>query len=68
MPSYVTEESFLELVRPVFENIGLDIDEVLINNTGDQNITSPTSQEQSVSDVVQSLNTTPSNVSVVTQN
>jgi len=32
MPSYITEESFLELVKPLFKSIGLDIDDVLKQN------------------------------------
>lgn len=63
MPSYVTEESFLKLVAPVFENIGLDIDEVLINNNANSGVPSeatppPTSQDAGVESVVNAINQT----------
>ena len=32
MPSYITEESFVEVVEPLFRSIGLDIDDVLKQN------------------------------------
>lgn len=32
MPSYITEESFLELVEPLFRSIGLDTEDVLKQN------------------------------------
>jgi len=69
MPSYVTEESFLELVRPVFENIGLDIDQVLQDNAGNQaGESSPTSPEAAVEQVINTLDQTATAQPVVTSN
>lgn len=62
MPSYVTEDSFLKLVSPVFENIGLDIDEVLVKNDtsqADTSTPSPTAQQDTVNQVVTSIDRTP---------
>lgn len=61
MPSYVTEESFLKLVAPVFENIGLDIDEVLVENNVSQGQPSqtPLPPGDAVQDIQNSINRTP---------
>jgi len=32
MPSYITEESFLQVVEPLFRSIGIDIDDILTQN------------------------------------
>lgn len=58
MPSYVTEESFLKLVEPMFENLGLDIKDVLNKNSTTENV-DPGNLQTQVEAVMSNLNVEP---------
>lgn len=71
MPSYITEESFVEVVEPLFRSIGLDIEDVLKQNPQavqgaqapqigpDGQLTPPPAAPVTPEQITQDLNTAP---------